>query len=254
MDGEKVRRTTATITKGKKIRRMSKDLNAKSDVPHTFRAFEKEWPLSNHDKKLTKKQQEHQDALDNFFSKMDEDVAEWDKFLNRVWSNKAKQDAITLSRKSLTWEARIYNAFDEADIDISMWFAEMANDKKAVYTTGAGGWFWNKGEKRDLPYLHTFEAVPDYDKEREYKYFKVNAVDTPNEPDNDPSKIIGHIQLYHYVIGLSEETATLPEFLYSKKGLISLRCWTICIQFVSYIIFNYFQCRKGTGKLLGEAE
>jgi hypothetical protein len=47
---------------------MSKDFNAKIDVPHTFRAFEIEWPLSNDDKKLMKKQQEHQDALDHFFS------------------------------------------------------------------------------------------------------------------------------------------------------------------------------------------
>jgi hypothetical protein len=27
------------------------------------------------------------------------------------------------------------------------WFTEMANDKKAIYGTGVGGWFWNKGEK-----------------------------------------------------------------------------------------------------------
>ncbi len=39
-----------------------------------------------------------------------------------------------------------------------MWFAKMANNKKAVYGTDAGGWFWNKGEKRDHPPLHTFEA------------------------------------------------------------------------------------------------
>jgi hypothetical protein len=75
VDGDEVRRTTATIRKRKKIRRMSTDLNAKIDEPHTLRAFEKEWPLSNDDKKLTKKQQEHQDVLDHFFSKMDEDVA-----------------------------------------------------------------------------------------------------------------------------------------------------------------------------------
>jgi hypothetical protein len=24
----------------------------------------------------------------------------------------------------------------------------MANDRKAIYGTGAGGWFWNKGEKK----------------------------------------------------------------------------------------------------------
>jgi hypothetical protein len=76
MDGDEVRRATATIRKRKKIRRMSNDLNAKIDEPHMFRAFKKEWPLSNDDKKLMKKQQEHQDALDHFFSKMDKDVGE----------------------------------------------------------------------------------------------------------------------------------------------------------------------------------
>jgi hypothetical protein len=50
--------------------------------------------------------------------------------------------------KSFTWEARIYNAFDEACIDIGTWFADMSNDRKAVYGTGAGGWFWNEGEKK----------------------------------------------------------------------------------------------------------
>jgi hypothetical protein len=34
----------------------------------------------------------------------------------------------------------------------------------------------------------------------------VNVVDTPDKPNDDPSKIIGYIKLYHYVIGLSEET------------------------------------------------
>jgi hypothetical protein len=138
-------------------------------------------------------------------------LGEQNKFLNRVWSNKAKMPSL-YPEKSLTWEARIFNAFNEADIE---WFAEMANDKKAVYGTGAGGWFQNKGEKGDIPHLHTFEAVPDYDNEKEYKYFKVNAVDTPDEPDDDPSKIIGYIQLYHYVIGLSEET--LPQSSYTPK-------------------------------------
>jgi DNA-binding winged helix-turn-helix (wHTH) protein len=41
-----------------------------------------------------KKQQDHQDALDNFFMKMAEDVVEQDKFLNRVWSNKAKMPSL----------------------------------------------------------------------------------------------------------------------------------------------------------------
>jgi hypothetical protein len=83
VDREKLRRRTITITKRKKIRRMSKVLNAKNNLPDMFRALEKDWPLSKNDRKLMKKQQDHQDALDNFF-KMDEDVVEWNKFLNRV--------------------------------------------------------------------------------------------------------------------------------------------------------------------------
>jgi hypothetical protein len=83
VDREKLRRRTITITKRKKIRRMSKVLNAKNNLPDMFRALEKDWPLSKNDGKLMKKQQDHQDALDNFF-KMDEDVVEWNKFLNRV--------------------------------------------------------------------------------------------------------------------------------------------------------------------------
>jgi hypothetical protein len=98
------------------------------------------------------------------------------------------------------------------------WFTEMANDKKAIYGTGVGGWFWNKGEKRDLPHLHTFKAVSNYDNEREYKYFKMNAVDTPNEPDKDPGKITGHVQLYHYVISVSEETLCQSSYT-PKKAL-----------------------------------
>jgi hypothetical protein len=54
VDGEKARGTTATLTKGKKRRRMSKDLNAKNYVPHMLKAFQKEWPLSNDDKKIKK--------------------------------------------------------------------------------------------------------------------------------------------------------------------------------------------------------
>jgi hypothetical protein len=94
VDGEKLRRTTTTITKRKKIRRMSKVLNAKNNLPDTFRAFEKEWPLSKNDGKLTKKQQDHQDALDTFFMKMGEDMAEGNKFLNGVWSNRAKMPSL----------------------------------------------------------------------------------------------------------------------------------------------------------------
>jgi hypothetical protein len=39
---------------------------------------------------IKKKQQDYQKALDNFFAKMDQDMAKQNKFLNRVWSKKAK--------------------------------------------------------------------------------------------------------------------------------------------------------------------
>ena len=61
------------------------------------------------------------------------------------------------------------------------------------------------GRKIDLPHVHNFESVPILDKEREYKYFKVNAVDTPKEPDEDASSIITQIQSYRYAIGVPEE-------------------------------------------------
>jgi hypothetical protein len=86
----------------------------------------------------------------------------------------------------------------------------MANDKKAIYGTGAGEWFWKEGEKRDLPHLHTFET----------QVIKVNALDMPKEPKVDPGTIIGHIQLYHYVIGVSEET--LCQSSYTPKKAIFL--------------------------------
>jgi hypothetical protein len=83
---------------------MSKDLNAKNNLPDMSRGFETDCPLSKNDAKLTKKQQDHQEALNNFFAKMDKDVAEWNKFLNRVWSNKANMPSL-YPEKSLTWEA-----------------------------------------------------------------------------------------------------------------------------------------------------
>jgi hypothetical protein len=55
VDREKPRRRTITITKRKKIRRMSKVLNAKNNLPDMFRALEKDWPLSKNDRKLMKK-------------------------------------------------------------------------------------------------------------------------------------------------------------------------------------------------------
>jgi hypothetical protein len=78
---------------------------------------------------------------------MDEDVAKWDKFLIRIWNNKAKMPSL-YPETSLTWEAQIYNAFDKAGIGIDVLFANMADDKKPIYGTGTGGWFWNMGEKR----------------------------------------------------------------------------------------------------------
>jgi hypothetical protein len=136
---------------------------------------------------------------------MDEDVGERNQFLNRVWSNKAKMPLL-YPEKSVTWEAQIYNAFDKAGIDIGTWFVEMVNNRKAIYGTGAGGWLQNEGETIDLPHVHNFESVPILDKEREYKYFKVNAVDMPKEPDEDASLIITQIQLYCYAIGVSKDT------------------------------------------------
>jgi hypothetical protein len=194
-----------TNNKNKEDKRMSNNLDTNNNLSDIATGFQNDWPLSNSDVKLTKKQQDNVKALKNFFTKMDEDVGEWNQFLNRVWSNKAKMP-LPYPEKSVTWEARIYNAFDEAGIDIGTWFVDMANDRKAVYGTSAGGWFWNEGEKIDLLHVHNFESVPILDKERECKYFKVNAVDMPKEPDEDASSIITQIQWYCYAIGVSEET------------------------------------------------
>jgi hypothetical protein len=92
--------------------------------------------------------------------------------------------------------------------------------KAFSYGTGAGGWFWNEGEKIDLLHLHPFKTVQIYEKEREYKYFKVNVVDMPKELKGDPGMIIGHIQLHCYVIGVSEET--LCQSSYTPKKAIFL--------------------------------
>jgi hypothetical protein len=74
-------------------------------------------------------------------------------------------------------------------------------------------------EKKDLPHVHNFESVPNFDKEREYKYFKVNAVDMPKELDKkDASTIITQIQLYHYAIGVSEEM--LRQSSYTPKKVL----------------------------------
>jgi hypothetical protein len=52
--------------------------------------------------------------------------------------------------KSVTWEAWIYNAFEEAGIDIGTWFVDMANDRKAIYGTSAGGWFQPQKMKKKI--------------------------------------------------------------------------------------------------------
>jgi hypothetical protein len=200
---------------------MSNNLDTNNNLSDIATGFQNDWPLSNSDVKLTKKQQDNVKALKNFFTKMDEDVGERNQFLNRVWSNKAKMPSL-YPEKSVTWEAQIYNAFDEAGIDIRTWFVDMANDRKAVYGTSAGGWFRNEGEKKDLPHVHNFESVPILEKEREYKYFKVNAVDMPKEPDEDASSIITQIQLYHYAIGVSEETLCQSSYTL-RKALFAFR-------------------------------
>jgi hypothetical protein len=64
--GKQTKKKNNNNNKRKKIRRMSKDLNAKNNLADTSRGFEKDWPLSNNDAKLTKKQFD-QKALDNFF-------------------------------------------------------------------------------------------------------------------------------------------------------------------------------------------
>jgi hypothetical protein len=101
----------------------------------------------------------------------------------------------------------------------------MANNRKAVYGTSAGGGLRNEGEKIDLPHVHNFESVPILDKEREYKYFKVNAVDMPKEPDEDASSIITQIQLYCYAIGVSEEMLCQSSVTL-RKVFICLQCRT----------------------------
>jgi hypothetical protein len=108
--------------------------------------------------------------------------------------------------KSLTWEAQICNAFDEAGTltlvhGLPIW--PMIGKLFMALLQEAG---FRMMEKKDLPHVHNFESVPNFDKERGYKYFKVNAEDTPKEPNEDASMIITQIQLYHYAIGVSEET------------------------------------------------
>jgi hypothetical protein len=105
-------------------------------------------------------------------------------------------------------------------------------------------------EKRYLPHLHTFETVPNYDKEREYKYFMVNFVDMPKESEEVPGMIIGHIQLYHcYVISVSEETLWQSSYT-SKKALfpcVSDHLPTIC----SICYIQLYRTQKRSKKIIG---
>jgi hypothetical protein len=73
---------------------MSNDLDTNNNLSDIATRFQNDWPWSNSDEKLTKKQQDNVKALKNFVAKMDEDVAEWNKFLNRVWNNKAKMSLL----------------------------------------------------------------------------------------------------------------------------------------------------------------
>jgi small-conductance mechanosensitive channel len=133
--------------KNKEDKRTSNDLNTNNSLSDIATGFQNDWPLSNSDVKLMKKQQDNVKALENFFTKLDEDVGERNQFLNMVWSNKAKMPSL-YPEKSVTWEAQIYNAFNEAGIDIGMWFVvDMAKNRKAIHGTSAGGWFQNEGEK-----------------------------------------------------------------------------------------------------------
>jgi hypothetical protein len=97
-------------------------------------------------------------------------------------------------------------------------------------------------EKKDFPHVHNFESVPVLDKEREYKYFKVNAVDTPKDPNEDASSIITQIQLYHYAIGVSEET--LCKSSYTPRKVLFAFSRTTCLKVFSFVIFDPIQCRK----------
>jgi hypothetical protein len=91
---------SGTNNKNKEDKRMSNDLDTNNNLSDIATV----WPLSNSELKLTKKQQNNIKALENFFTKMDEDVAEQNQFLNRIWSNKAKMPSL-YAEKNVTWEA-----------------------------------------------------------------------------------------------------------------------------------------------------
>jgi hypothetical protein len=93
-----------TNNKNKEDKRMSNNLNKNNILSDIATRFQNDWPLSNSNVKLMKKQQDSVKALKNFFTKMDEDVGERNQFLNRVLSNKAKMPS-PYPEKSVTWEA-----------------------------------------------------------------------------------------------------------------------------------------------------
>jgi hypothetical protein len=89
-----------------------------------------------------------------------------------------------------------------------------------VQEGGFGIW-----EKKDLPHLSNFESVPNFDKERQYKYFKVNVGNMSKDLEKDLGKIIRHIKLYGYVLVCQRRHFARFLILY----------WTSSIQFVPYI-------------------
>jgi hypothetical protein len=84
-----------------------------------------------------------------------------------------------------------------------------------VQEGGFGIW-----EKKDLPHLSNFESVPNFDKERQYKYFKVNAGDIPKDLEENPGKIIRHPIVW--LCNWSVRGDTMPESSYTPKKELSL--------------------------------
>jgi hypothetical protein len=83
---------------------MSNDFDTNNNLSDIATGFQNDWPLSHSHVKLTKKQKDNVKDLKNFFTKMDEDVAKWNQFLNSIWSNKAKMPSL-YPEKSVTCEA-----------------------------------------------------------------------------------------------------------------------------------------------------
>jgi hypothetical protein len=70
-------------TQTKKIKRMSKDIDANNNLADTATAFQNDWPFLNSNANSTKKQQDNVKALENFLAEMDEDMAKQNKFLRQ---------------------------------------------------------------------------------------------------------------------------------------------------------------------------